>query len=195
MVDYFALLGEKRRPYLDAERVAETFRELSRSQHPDQREDGAAGEANADFARLNQAQQTLRDPKSRLGYLLGLEFPELRLTGPAEVPPELADLFAPVHGLLADVAAFQARQAAAGSALARALLAREALAWRERVEAQLEALNGLYAQALAELQAYDATWRAGDPDGQRALLGFYQRFAYLSRWLEQLGERLFALGT
>jgi curved DNA-binding protein CbpA len=195
MADYFALLGEKRRPYLDPERVTEVFHELSRSQHPDQQNLRAGdGEGEADFARLNQAQQTLRDPKLRLGYLLSLEFPDVRLSGPAEVPAELAGLFAPVHSLLGKADALLARKAAAPSALARALLAREELALRAEVETQFQELDQLHAAALAELKEYDANWKSGEPSGRRQLVGFYQRFSYLSRWLEQFRERLFQLG-
>ena len=197
MADYFALLGEKRRPYLDPERVTATFRELSRSQHPDQQATRAAGEGAegaADFALLNQAQQTLCDPKLRLGYLIGLEFPQVRLSGPAEVPRELAGLFTPVHALLKTVDDLLSRKAASASALAKALLAREEMQLREQVEAQFYSLNDLHAGALEELKAYDAGWESGVASGPQPLLAFYQRFSYLSRWLEQLRERLFQLG-
>ena len=190
MDDYFALLGEKRRPYLDPERISEAFRELSRSQHPDQQQGGPA----EDFARLNQAQQTLRDPKLRLAYLLGLEFPEVRLSGPAEVPRTLAGLFAPVHGVLERADGLLSRKAGAPSALARALLAREELALREEVEAQFQALERLYGEALEELRVYDAAWESGEASSKAQLVGFHQRFSYLSRWRDQLGERLFQLG-
>jgi curved DNA-binding protein CbpA len=196
MTDYFALLGESRRPYLDSERITQTFRELSRREHPDQAAAGSAEEAGESFALLNQAQQTLRDPKLRLGYLIGLEFPETRLSGPAEVPRELAGLFGPIHGLLERVDALLARKAAAPSTLARALLAREELALRALVEAQVFALDTLYAAALEQLCEFDAGWIAGESaTAKNQLVGFYQRFSYLSRWLEQFRERLFQLGA
>jgi curved DNA-binding protein CbpA len=195
MADYFALLGETRRPYLDPERIAAAFHELSRTRHPDTQdcEEQAAGSSD-DFTLLNQAQQTLRDPKLRLGYLIGLEFPEVRLSGPSEVPRELAALFGPVHTLLGKVDAFLSRKAAAPSALARALLARDEFAMREEVEAQLGTLEELYTGALDDLRDYDATWQSGEASSQNRLVGFYQRFSYLTRWLDQLRERLFQLG-
>jgi DnaJ-domain-containing protein 1 len=197
MADYFALLGEERRPYLDPERVTERFRDLSRIQHPDRRQaqaETAEGEFTAEFALLNQAQQTLRDPKLRLGYLLGLEFPEVRLSGPAEVPRELAGWLSPVHALLGQVDDLLARKAAAPSALARALLAREELQLREEVETRFADLKAMYAAAIDGLREYDAAWQPGTPSGPEPLLGFYHRFSYLSRWLEQFRERLFQLG-
>jgi curved DNA-binding protein CbpA len=192
MTDYFALLGEERRPYLDPERVTQTFRDLSRREHPDQ----AGAPAAESFALLNLAQQTLRDPKLRLGYLIGLEFPETRLSGPAEVPRELAGLFAPIHGLLERVDALLARKAGAASALARALLAREELALRNEVEAQMATLDALYAEALEQLREFDSAWNSGErPAAPGPLVAFYQRFSYLARWLEQFRERLFQLGA
>ena len=120
--DFFALLGEPRRPWLDPEQVKETFHRLSRTEHPDQQ----AAE-NTDFARLNQAQATLRDPKGRLRHLLELEYPEVKLSGPSGVPGGLADLFVSVHELLRETDAVLAKKAAAASALAKALLAREGI--------------------------------------------------------------------
>ncbi len=189
MTDHFALLGEARRPWLDPERVRDTFHRLGREQHPD-----AAGDGDG-FARLNQAQAALGDPKARLRHLLELEYPEVRVAGPAVVPPALADLFAPVLTLLRDVDALLAKKAAASSSLARALLARQEFALREAAETLLARLDTLHADALGELRAFDAAWERGRPaDAAARLLEFHGRFAYLSRWTEQLRERLFLLG-
>ena len=191
--DFFALLGEPRRPALDPERIKETFHRLSRTEHPDQQAAPSA-DADASFALLNQAQATLRDPKARLRHLLELEFPEVRLAGPSSVPPVLADLFAPTHGLLGEIDALFARKAAAPSALARALLARQEMTFREQAETRLAELETLHAAGLTELADFDAQWDAHPPNSAARLHEFYQRFAYLSRWTEQLRERLFQLG-
>ena len=190
--DYFALLGEERRPWLDSERVKDTFHRLSRTEHPDQ----ADVEAGADFARLNQAQATLRDPKARLRHLLELEHPEVRLTGPSNVPAGLADRFVSIHGLLRGSDALLKKKATAASALAKALLAREELTAHEKIERALEELATLLDAAEGELQSFDARWTtARPPDAADTLLSLYQRFSYLSRWTEQLRERLFQLAA
>ena len=194
MTDPFALLGEARRPDLNPERVKDTFHRLSREQHPDAIADGGEGVGDENFARLNQAQATLRDPKARLRSLLELEYPEVRVAGPAIVPPSLADLFAPVLTLLREVDALLAQKTAASSALAKALLARQEWALREAAAALLEKLASLHAAALAELRAFDAAWDPRPPDAAARLLDLHGRFAYLSRWTEQLRERLFELG-
>ena len=191
--DLFALLGEARRPFLDPERIKDRFHELSRSQHPDQH--GGEDASGVEFARLNGAQATLRDPKARLRHLLELEYPQARLTGPTTVPGALADLFAPVHGLLQEIDALLAKKAAATSALARAVLARPEMALREEAERRLATLDGLHMTALADLKAFDRRWEPRPPDAEDRLRDFYQRFSYLSRWIEQLRERLFQLGA
>ncbi len=189
--DFFALLGEPRRPWLDPEAVKQTFHRLSRTEHPDQQ-----GAEEADFARVNQAQAVLREPKTRLRHLLELEYPEIKLSGPSNVPPGLADWFVSVHGLLRETDGVLTKKAAASTALAKALLARVELATREKVESVLEQLDALHATATEELIAFDALWvGVRPPDAAVTLQGFYQRFAYLSRWLEQLRERLFQLGA
>ena len=67
---------------------------------------------------------------------------------------------------------------------------------REKVEAALEQLDALQSAATAELQAFNARWLdTRPPDAALLLHDFYQRFAYLSRWLEQLRERLFQLAA
>ena len=191
--DYFALFGEPRRPWLDPERIKEAFHNLSRTEHPDQT---TSTDADADFARLNAAQATLRDPKARLRHLLELEYPHVRLAGPSNVPAGLAERFVAVHGLLRETDALLTKKAAASSALAKALLARGELAVRERVEAALDELAVLLTEAEGELQGFDAFWTAARPDDAAdTLLGLYQRFSYLSRWTEQLRERLFQLGS
>ncbi len=188
--DYFALLGESRRPWLDEERVKETFHRLSRERHPDQ------VTAVGDFAELNAAQAALRDPKTRLRHLLALEYPHVAVSGPASVPAALSELLFPIHGLLQKIDAFLARQDAASGALARALLAGEQFALREEAETRLGELEALHATLLAELQTFDAArWDARPPDAETTLLGFYHGFAYLSRWLEQFRERLFRLSV
>lgn len=186
MVDYFALLGEPRRPSLDPERIKETFHRLSRERHPDQ-----AGGGQEAFAELNLAQETLRDPKARLRHLLALEFPGLATAGPAIVPAALQDEFGPVLGLLQKADAFLPKKAAAAGALAKALLFKDEAALRGELQVVSARLESKMAVATDDLQVLSARWDTGQ-DGD-ALLDLYHRFAYLSRWLEQLRERGFQM--
>lgn len=196
MIDYFALLEEERRPWIDPERIKETFHRLSRDQHPDQRSQDGVNPNDADFAALNVAQQTLRDPKSLLRHLLSLEFPQASVSGPSAVPPALADLMFPVQSLLGQIDALLARKANAPSALSRALLAGEGFVLQEQAEEKLASLEDQLAKLAEELQRFDSQkWDERPADAASILLGFYHGFAYLSRWIEQFRERLFQLAS
>src|ERR1051325_826710 len=86
MLDAFALFGQLHAPWLDVEALKLEFHRRSALSHPD-----AGGEA-AQFADLNRAWQTLRDPVTRLRHLLELEFPEALVRSP-QVPASLGDEF------------------------------------------------------------------------------------------------------
>jgi curved DNA-binding protein CbpA len=190
--DLFAVLGEERRPWLDPGQIKETFHTRSRLVHPDQAQ---VLEAGAEFARLNLAQNTLREPRLRLRHLLELEYPDLALSGPAPVPAALVDLFAPIRQLVSESDALLAQKAAAPSVLARALLAPREMELRDMAEQHLATLHGLHAATESDLQRLDAEWSTRPADAGARLFDLYQRFAYLTRWTEQLRERLFQLGA
>jgi curved DNA-binding protein CbpA len=78
MTDYFALLGQPRKPWLDPEQLKQKYHELARQSHPDKN--------------VNEAYRTLADAKSRLQHLLALEGVALAASS-NEIPEELTDLF------------------------------------------------------------------------------------------------------
>jgi curved DNA-binding protein CbpA len=88
MTDYFALLEQPRRPWLDLEKLGQKYRELARTTHPDNSPDCE----EAPFDQVNTAYRTLRDPKLRLQHLLRLEG-KAAPTATSDIPPELAELF------------------------------------------------------------------------------------------------------
>jgi molecular chaperone HscB len=92
--DYFAFLGLPRRLRLDMSLLEQRFRELSRQYHPDYFYNASQKERLESLERssyLNDAYRTLKNPVSRIEYLLRLE--NLPLTRPGEgspkVPPSL----------------------------------------------------------------------------------------------------------
>jgi curved DNA-binding protein CbpA len=84
MIDYFALLEQTRRPWLDPEKLKEKYHELARRAQPDQN--------------LNEAYRVLLDPKLRLQHLLALEGAPAAAT--SEIPSELSDLFMAIAPVL-----------------------------------------------------------------------------------------------
>src|SRR3954464_16081107 len=101
MTDFFALLQEPRRPWLDPGALKQKFLALSARMHPDKVQ--AAGEPEKaaiarNFAELNTAFNCLSEPKSRLLHLLELES-GARPAEIQQIPPGLADLFIEVATL------------------------------------------------------------------------------------------------
>src|SRR5471030_2968047 len=107
MSDYFALLNEPRRPWLDADSLKQKFLALSTNAHPDKIHSAGESEKSAagkQFAELNAAYNCLLEPKLRLLHLLELEL-GAKPKDIQQIPSALADLFAEVANacLSADV--------------------------------------------------------------------------------------------
>ncbi len=203
-VDYFAVLGVERRPWLDAAELQRRFLALSSQCHPDSAvaapaprsggDEGVPSDAEAQFARLNTAHQVLRETRSRLSHLLELE------TG--AVPPRvqavhgaLADLFFQVGALCRNVDGYLMEKSRATSPLARAGLFSRGLEFVARVQDLRQAIDARQAAFDGELKTLDATW-ADVPDKPWARLEEMSRqLSYLNRWSAQLHERFVQLAV
>ena len=94
--DYFAFLGLSRTLTVDAAKLEEQYRSLSRQFHPDYFYNASPAERRASLERssyLNDAYRTVKNPVARLEYLLKIE--GLAASGPQEasrqVPPALLE--------------------------------------------------------------------------------------------------------
>jgi molecular chaperone HscB len=75
-LDYFSFLGLPRKLNIDAADLEQRYRALSRQFHPDYFHNASAAERRVSLERssyLNDAYRTLRNPVSRIEYLLKLE--------------------------------------------------------------------------------------------------------------------------
>src|SRR6185503_8910282 len=135
MTDYFALLDEARRPWLDGDTLKQKFLTRSAEFHPD-RVHGADGAvkslAQQRYTELNAAYLCLREPRDRLRHLLELELGR-KPTDLQEVPSELADLYMEVATICGEADKFLARQSRVTSPLLRAQSFPEAQEWTERL--------------------------------------------------------------
>ena len=189
MIDHFAILGQPRQPWLETDALKEAFHRLSASLHPDVPGTGDA----AKFAALNSAFSILREPASRLRHLLELTAPAA-LAAASAPPLDLADLFMEIAGLRRRLDELLAKRNAATSPLTRALLAGEESALRRDLTNTQSRLEAAETNALAELRVLDASWSAAHSDATAAA-HLYQRLSYLARWLTQVREALFVLGS
>ena len=157
--DFFSFLGLARKLNLDMADFEQRYRALSRQFHPDYFYNATPAERRASLEKssyLNDAYRTLRNPISRVEYLLKLE-------GMAPQGPEQASKQVPA-GLLEEVFALneeldEVREQRASGAPADA--------WKGRLERARQPIEAKRAEHEAQLQELSARW---DTTGDRAVL-------------------------
>jgi len=181
MTDYFALLEQPRRPWLEPEALKEVFRRKTLEHHPDT---SASSSSNA-FADLNEAHQVLQDPKRRLQHLLELQgSPPSRTT--ESVPTDLQELFLRIGEWNQRTKLLLERMRGQSSALERSLLKSRSLEAQQAIEDLRRELRDLTETAIRELKKIE-------PAQVNQISRLHSTFAYLGRWTEQLDELAFQL--
>jgi hypothetical protein len=175
MTDYFALLGEARRAWLDPEELKKQYFARVRERPAD--------------AELNEGFRVLSEPKLRLHHLLVLAGADLSAGRP--VPPAMLELFWDTGAVLREIERWLLRKRAAGSALARALLQSERLKLEKRLDELEEKLRAAYAAELAQLPRGEVDW----PNEMARMVERYDAMAYLRRLLEQTAEKKFQFSS
>lgn len=196
MTDFFIILQETRRPWLDPGSLKQKFLALSARVHPDKVTSTDEAEKNAaskNFALLNAAYHCLNRPKSRLLHLIELE------TGskPADVqsiPNALAGLFGEVAAACRDADRFLAEKNSTVSPLLQVQMFERSQEWTEKLNALQIKLGSLGDELLAVLQAVDSDWFAADAGTRKTLMEkleeLYRLFGYFDRWHAQVQERI-----
>lgn len=198
--DYFAVLGQPRRPWLEPDALKATFLAQSSEVHPDRLNAASSGPRDAAHRRyteLNAAYQCLREPKTRVRHLL-----ELELGRPAavvqDIPPALMEQFLQVGSLCREVDAFVREHPVQASPLLKVQRAQRGLEWDGRLAAAMDRLAAQQAELCAELRGLNAAWDAASakrgPERTQALPlarleEIYRWLCFLSRWEQQLRER------
>jgi len=144
--DYFTFFGLPRRLNIEPADLEQRFRTLSRQFHPDYFYNATPPERRASLERssyLNDAYRTLRQPASRIEYLLKLE--GLGAQGPADaskqVPPGLLEEVFALNEELDEIRALRGSGAPSEEWQGRLARAREPIeAKRREHEAQLQEL-------------------------------------------------------
>jgi len=197
MTDYFSLLAEPRRPWLDPESLKKKFLTLSAAVHPDRVHNSGAEEkaaAQKSYMELNQAYQQLRNPKERLQHLLELE------TGAKpqqvqQVPTDLMEFFFQVAQLFKQTDSFLAEKAKLSSPLLQVQIFETAQEWTEKLNALQQQLNARQERLVTELKELDERWvNAAE---RKPMLGrleeLYRLFSYFARWQSQIQEKVLQL--
>ena len=199
MADFFALLNEPRRPWLETDLLKQKFLVLSANLHPDKIHSASEVEKSAaakKFAELNAAYNCLAEPKPRLLHLLELEL-GAKPKDIQQIPAALADLFAEVANVCKSADNFLAEKTKATSPLLRVQLFERGEDWVEKLNLLRRKLNELHGQVLTQLKSLDVKWISVDENSRRKLLPnleeLYRLFGYFNRWNNQIQERVVQL--
>lgn len=203
MTDYFELLHESRRPWLDEENLKLKFLELSGEAHPDRVHGAAAAErlqAGERFAELNAAYNCLREPKRRLAHLFELET-GAKAKEIEQPPPGAMEMLMEIGQLCRGADAFLAENARVTSPLLKVAMFERAQEWTEKLAALQRRLNTRREQLDAELKEMNAAWENAPATGLaraealplKRLEGIAREFGYLWRWSGQIQERVVQL--
>ena len=196
MTDFFAVLGQARRPWLVPMALQQAFHDLTLRAHPDAIAGKAqTAEAEAEFARINEAYRVLQDPKRRLQHLLDLEaHPPIAADG--QVPEKIAEIFPLVAAATQEAERAQQKAAGTTNPLSRSLLRGQFLQAGQRIDEALTVLMQFRTEAESDLERLNAIF-ATMPAADRvsALHRLYLRFSYVTRWIEQLEEQRLQLSA
>src|SRR5882757_7534930 len=199
MTDYFALLNEPRRPWLDADLLKQKFLALASEAHPDRSHNAGEEEKAAvtkRYIQLNAAFNCLAEPKLRLLHLLELEL-GAKPKDIQTIPTALADLFAEVANSCRSADGFLAEKSKATSPLLQVQLFERGQDWVEKLNGLQRKLNELREQLTGELKSLDAQWVSADVAVRREILPrleeLYRLFGYFNRWNNQIQERVVQL--
>ena len=198
MTDYFALLKEQRRPWIDPDLLKQKFLALSAEVHPDRVHGAEASEKRAAqerYAELNAAYNCLREPKDRLAHLIELE------TGAKprqvqNVPSDLMNTFMEITNLCRGADAFLVEKNATTSPLLKLQLFERGQEWTEKLMTLQGKINSRREDLFAQIRGIDGEWEknAGKRKDSLALLEKNcQLLGYFGRWSAQIQERIVQL--
>jgi curved DNA-binding protein CbpA len=190
MIDYFSVVQQPRRPWLDPTELKQKYQELTLTGHPDRQR---SKEPASDFAIINEAYRVLSDPKLRLQHLLNLEGRDPDAN--QALPQELVQLFGEIGTFLQDIDRLLEKLRTRNNALSKSLLQSDILKAQQRATEVSDQLEKLYANASDELRRLDALWDKQRERIVEDLKTLYHRFAYLGRWIDQIRERQFQLSV
>lgn len=206
MTDYFALLHEPRRPWVDAEALKQRFRELSNDLHPDRVHSAGEDEkqrATQQYSDLNAAHNTLREPRDRLLHLLELEA-GAKPKDVQRIPPGTMDLFVEVGQICRDVDSFLIERGKVTSPLLKVQMFERGMEWTDKLQSLLQRINSKRDELASELRQMNAAWEAAPAIGSAERMAalplerleqVYRVFSYIARWTEQINERIVQLAT
>jgi DnaJ-domain-containing protein 1 len=201
MTDYFAALGQPRRPWLDAELLKQKFHTLSGAVHPDHVHDAepASRQAAADrYAELNAAHQCLREPRTRLQHLIHLALGE-KVPDSNQITDDMLRLFQEAGVLLRQADSLLLEKQSAAAPLLKVQLLEKALPCLHSINSLQSVLRERRDQLDSELRTLDAAWADTTRNAPvadelvRSAIRLCHQYGFINRWQAQLQDRAFNL--
>jgi len=175
--DFFSFLGLPRKLNVDMADLEQRYRALSRQFHPDYFYNAPPAERRASLEQssyLNDAYRALKNPVSRIEYLLQVEgvAPKSAADSAKQVPPALLEEVFALNEELDEV-----REIRAGGA--------PAAQWKARLERARQPIDAKRAEHESQLQELSARWDAavdgGASDDERRTILQSLRDRFLER--------------
>ena len=196
-MDYFALLDEPRKPWIDTGLLKDKFMEMSARYHPDKFPQATPEEReriSARYAELNAAYQCLSHTRDRLLHLIELE------TGkpPSDVqriPPGTSDLFMQIGQTCTQAAAFLEKQPQTDSPILKAKRFVEQMEWTDKLTDFQNQLQEISNKLEEELKRMNTDMENGAPLPLERLEEIYRSDSYINRWTDQIREKIVQLAV
>ena len=193
MTDFFSLLNEPRRPWLDSDALKEKFLALSASVHPDRVHHLSAVEreqAHQRYTDLNTGFNCLREPRLRLKHLLELELGK-KPSDLTQVPEDLMTVFFEIGRTMREVDAFLTEKSGATSPLLKVQLFERNMEMTDILNNLKQQLSSRRDALMDRLRELDLSWsQPAAPNVLARLENVYRLISYHDRWIAQVSERL-----
>lgn len=188
-MDAFAVFGEKRLPYLDREKLKEKFLTFSAENHPDKFHHLTTHrEREEKFSQTHEAYRILSQLKLRLAHLLDLEF-HLKPDEVKGMPKKAMDLGWKLGELCQSIDELKAKEASLTSVLGKALLMKDKMSLLPKVRDLNDEIEDKLANMEEQAKILNESWEKGVKD-RDLLLELYHSAAFITKWSQQMEERL-----
>jgi len=195
MTDFFALLDEPRRPWLEADSLKTKFLARSAEVHPDRVHQSSASDkltATQRYTELNAAYHCLREPRHRIRHLLELEL-GAKPSDLTNVPDDLMELFFCVGTSIRKVDVLLVEKTKATSPMLQVQFFERSQDWVEQLGDLRQKISNRRDPLVEELKTMDAAWETRSPKPTGRLLEIWRLLSFYDRWLAQIQERVVQL--
>jgi hypothetical protein len=179
MIDYFALLGIERRPFIADESLKSAYLQKTESFRADTSDVHTLSSSNMAF-------RTLSNPATRTQHLLTLEFGDTR---GGQLGSDLGELFGKVAEALHAVDGEIGSLSAQSSALLRAMAFQRIEAVRRKLDDAQAELSSREQSLLADIRSIDEVWSENRAQCRTPLAQVALSLTFVQKWVSEIRER------